>query len=849
MDMNNETLSKHPHWKKYAEFMRKYDFAVVLLSIALFVLSFYLVKNLKVRSDFKEMLPEKYESVIQFNNIEKRTRSVGNLIMLVGNAPWDKMRAFIDDFRPRAEEELKDMVSRVDTNAKEVSDFYDHNKYLYIDLDDLQEVRDRLKRSIDYEKLKRTHLYIEFGDEEPKFDTNDIEDKYKKKAGNYLDYKEGYFTTPDATLAAVILKPREGATNVEFAEKLIDKTTKLVAEMDPAKYDPDLKVGFGGRYQKMITEYKSLVGDILKTTILCLTLVGALLLIYYRRVKPCLLMTITVMQGTLIALAIGYLAIGYLTSQTAFLGSIIVGNGINFSIIFMSRFLEERRDNGREIVDAIAVALSQTWKPTLTAASTTSASFLALMLTNVRSFSQFGFIGGMGMTICWGCTYFFLPSWLSVLERIWPTKVAHESKPHKYFLFEPLGNFLVKNYKGVLKFSVALSIASIFFIAWYAPNAIEYNFENLRFKPAKETGEKWELAARDRINDIFGQSTTPSVVLADRADQAEPICEAITKKAGPLGENNLMDQCKTLNSLVPTDQDQKLELLADMREMISGSSLNFLNEEQKKEVDKFLSQLDLEKLSIDDIPKTIVNNFEEVDGSLGKIVFVYPKPSANLWNGKELIRFADLIREVDLPSGEKIYSSGEPVIFADLLHAMVHEGPLVTMFSFIMVLILIVINFRHSRESVFIMFSLVIGILWLVAALPFFRVKLNFLNFIALPISFGIGVDYAVNIYQRYKQDGKGSVKGVIKFTGAAVMLCSLTTVIGYSVILTSRNMGLQSFGLTALLGEITCLSAALISLPSFITWLEHREEKKNLAKAAENAKCTEGVEMCGSTD
>ena len=33
------------------------------------------------------------------------------------------------------------------------------------------------------------------------------------------------------------------------------------------------------------------------------------------------------------------------------------------------------------------------------------------------------------------------------------------------------------------------------------------------------------------------------------------------------------------------------------------------------------------------------------------------------------------------------------------------------------------------------------------------HVRLNFLNFIALPITFGIGVDYAVNVVQRYAID------------------------------------------------------------------------------------------------
>ena len=47
-----------------------------------------------------------------------------------------------------------------------------------------------------------------------------------------------------------------------------------------------------------------------------------------------------------------------------------------------------------------------------------------------------------------------------------------------------------------------------------------------------------------------------------------------------------------------------------------------------------------------------------------------------------------------------------------------------------------------------------------------------------LPITFGIGVDYAVNIMQRYRRDGPGSALNAVRETGGAVVLCSLTTIL-----------------------------------------------------------------------
>ncbi len=824
MEKNIDYIARHPKWFAYTRFMRRWDFAYVLLSVAIFIVSFYAVKNIQVRSDFKEMLPERYQSVIEYNKLEKRMRSTGSLVFLLGDASWPAMKQFIEDFSAKAKVELSEEVDTIEYNSKKIGDFYDKNKFLFADLPDLKEVYERLDRQIAYEKLSRTGLYVNFEDQPPKFDISDIEKKYKSKSGNYLDYKEGYFTTPDATLAAVVLKPKAGAANVEFASKLIDKTLKLANSMNPEKYDPNLKFTVGGRYQKMVAEYHALIGDILMTTILCFVMVGGLVFLYYRRIKICLSVLLAAAQGVLLALAIGYIAIGYLTSQTAFLGSIIAGNGINYSIIMLARYLEERRINGLPVTESISIAMSQTWLSTLVISLATAASFSVLVLTNVKGFSQFGFLGGIGMFLCWCSTYFFMPAWFSLFEKIWETKVPKATKQKQAWIFRKVAEVVDTRYVTLLKATGVISILAIILTAWYLPNSIEYNFENMRFKPAKQAGTDWEIKARDRFNEIFTMSTTPAVILTDSMEEADEVCKVIRERVKAPGMDVLMDECKTVNSFVPAEQPEKLAVLADMRELLSQSSLEFLTEDQKEEVDKFKETLDLKELTLDDIPKTIVNTFQEADGSVGKLAYVYPKPTTNLWNGKELIRFANLIREVDLPNGKKIYSSGEQVIFADLFRVVVKEGPVATSLSLLAVIVFILLTFKFSKTSLSIIVCLFIGVIWLLASLAFMDVKFNFLNFIALPISFAIGIDYAINIFQRYKFDGFGSIPNILKNTGGAVILCSCTTIIGYSVLLTSRSMGLVSFGKVALMGEIMSLSAGILALPSYIIWKERKK-------------------------
>jgi predicted RND superfamily exporter protein len=130
--------------------------------------------------------------------------------------------------------------------------------------------------------------------------------------------------------------------------------------------------------------------------------------------------------------------------------------------------------------------------------------------------------------------------------------------------------------------------------------------------------------------------------------------------------------------------------------------------------------------------------------------------------------------------------------------------------------------------------SLVMGVLWTIGGAALIDMKLNFLNFIALPITFGIGSEYPFNVFDRSRLLG-GDVTAAVKRTGGAVALCSYTTTVGYGALLFNDNQALQSFGKLAMSGEVLCLLAALLVLPSILhIWRQKKGEEAVTGAAAE---------------
>ena len=70
--------------------------------------------------------------------------------------------------------------------------------------------------------------------------------------------------------------------------------------------------------------------------------------------------------------------------------------------------------------------------------------------------------------------------------------------------------------------------------------------------------------------------------------------------------------------------------------------------------------------------------------------------------------------------------------------------------------------------------------------------------------------------------------------TGGAVLLCSYTTIVGYASLLFSQNKGIHTFGLSAMLGEFTCITAALVVAPALLDFGRPRAEDVPIPPVAE---------------
>jgi predicted RND superfamily exporter protein len=312
-------------------------------------------------------------------------------------------------------------------------------------------------------------------------------------------------------------------------------------------------------------------------------------------------------------------------------------------------------------------------------------------------------------------------------------------------------------------------------------------------------------------------------IMTDRLDQVAPLKAALEarREAAPAEAKPFKD-IHTLQDFVPTDQEAKIPILRQIKSRIlKARKLGAISDSDWSGIEPYLPPDDLKPFGIADLPEAVARPFTERDGTRGRVLYISPINGEATSDAHYLLRWADSFRRTELSDGSVVLGSGRAVIYADMWKAIVSDVPKAVAVSFAGTLGVVAFAFRKRRATASVMLALLVGVFWMTGTLATAGIKLNFLNFMALPVTFGIGVDYAVNIVQRDLE--LNDPLEVLRRTGGAVILCSFTTLLGYLALVRSVNFGIRSLGTAAVIGEISCLLAAVLVLPAVLVWWRSR--------------------------
>lgn len=753
--------------------------------------------RLPVRGDFSDLLPPNAPSVRHLHALQRRTRVLATYMIGVESDTAATRAAAAHALLGRVRHIDPHLISGVTADHGVERRFTWAHRFLYASLSDLKGARDALERRI----AQANPLYISFEDK----DRGPSVDQLRAR----LDRAKAKAETPaplvshDGRLQLILVRASFTSDETALSHQLTGQLRRAAAATR-AQF-PGVRIGMTGDAVTVGAEHRAIISGMLVSTVVTVVLVLVALLLFFRSLWLVGALSWSLSVGVLVTFAFTDLTIGHLNLASAFLSAIVIGNGINFGLMLMSRYSEERRGQAA-VSEAIVRAAQHSAPGTLTAALTAAVAYGALATTQFRGFRDFGIIGAVGMLLCWLSAYTVLPAALA-----WVGERVRAESPAR------LGGWLlsVVPARPRVLAAVGLGLAALTCagtLRFLTHDPLEDNLRNLRSSTAELRKSR---AWMNKFDHAFGYGISGGFVVAVPRQSEAPAVAAELRRvdAGRPVAQHLFSRISTIQDLLPKQQSKKLVVLAQIRHLFDGPLRSHLSAERWRE----LRPPDhLRALTARDLPDQLAWPYTERDGTRGRLIFFNTGLGVDMWRISSLEHFAHVVRGLHL--GPHVLVGGSAFVFSDMLAAMERDGPRATfaaLFGALLVVLALLGTGRHARIT---LACAGLGTLSMLSAAWLLGIKVNFLDFVALPITIGIGVDYAANIVARARQTtGPGAGRRALGGTGTAVVLCSYTTVVGYASLLFSHNRGIHTFGLSAMIGELTCLSAAVLFAPALL--------------------------------
>ena len=687
-----------------------------------------------------------------------------------------------------------------------------------------------------------------------------------QKAVDAITFGETFMLSPNKEMILIFIEPTFNMM-IEPAElqESVDGIEKIIKE---ASTQYGVTAGLTGSIVLGRDEYKAFTSDSWTVSILALIGIFILFVISFRMWVSPLLAILTVIMGVTWAMGFSSFLVEYLSMMTAMMSVILIGLGIDFSVHIISGYTE-KRNQGLDVQISMQETLLRFGPGIMTGGITTGLAFLTLMISETVGMQEMGLMAGVGIIFTMLATIIILPTMLVIRERL--LKNFNKSLPPKDVSYPFLGRIaeFTAKYRWIM--GIFFLLITGFLFNRGVNMSVDYNYLNMEpvglesIKLQEELIEAFDLSSdfvmftTDNLEDT--RALTRQAREMETTGWVESISDYLPDSDGLEEQYRfLQDLRRNLENREIRKQMSSHDIHMYRKEMerleaniIELQDLAFLGGQDKVydkaiklvgeagdsldrgNITQFINALDTgltkieltyfqqqfskafkstiiemantEPLTLDNLPSEIKNRFT---GKSGNIFIINVYPEKNIWeDSRFLYRFTDEATELS----EK--ATGLPPIFVELMDIMSKDGKKATYLAIIAVFLVLLLDFRSLKYALVGMVPLIFGAIWMTGLMEISGLKFTMMNILAVPLIIGIGIDDGVHILHRWKIEKNLDI--VYRSTGKAILLTSLTTMLGFGSLWFATYRGLGSMGIALFIGVGTCFLATLFIIPAIL--------------------------------
>lgn len=666
---------------------------------------------------------------------------------------------------------------------------------------------------------------------------------------------DGYLSTRDRRMLFVLVSPSDADAELAKQRRFVSAVRSVAT---PLLARHRVAYGLTGPAAMTVEEMAAIRSDGPKTSALAIAGVGLLAMLAFRRRRHALLGLVVLAIGVAWSIGAVRLEIGYLNMITTALVPILVGVGIDFAVHPISQYEIERSGTG-DGKRAVRAAFRKTSAAVVVSALTTAAAFFSFTFMKFRGFAELGIVAGGGVLLCLIAALFVLPA-LLVLRG---TAASPRDAPLDR-AWSAAAGVLVRRPRTVVVAAVVLTVAS----AW-AGRGVRLETSLLELLPAgaeslrylQVVSEETPLSAY--VNLVATDDIERLREFEERAGGAKAIArfesilqflpgdpvastEAVARTAATLERLQVSDAAwtgsdpilRSLGSLESALEDAAeaafITGLADLVEPLeaarteAAATRRLVAESTPANDDRWLAgQRDLrERLrtlvgrlriaasqpapTIATLPSDLRRRFITKNGRfLG-----YVHPAESIFDRQSLAEFNAASYEL---SEDAI---GFPVLFATRSSQITAGFATTFTVGVLLVLLILALDLRNVAHIALALVPVLVGVAWLVGLMRVLGLNFNLANLVAIPLILGVGIDNGVHMVHRFRLEGHAGITTLLSHTGRAILVASLTTMVGFGSLGLAAHRGMASLGILLLLGVGASMIAAIAVLPNLLVTL-----------------------------
>ncbi|MFC1849071.1 RND family transporter [candidate division CSSED10-310 bacterium] len=838
----------------------------LLLVLFLTILSIFLTSKLELKTNYVSLLPQHSRTVrVFFESVADFGMSDFFIICLKTDDPQNTEKMM--DLADLIVDELQgsDLIEYIDYRlGDKEKDFYKQvflrNMVLFLDENGIQRLKNALSDDAIRTTIKKNKellvSQVSLGVkkiiiEDPLHLSEIYKDYLPGQKGNLrFDLSDGYYLTLDQKMLLIMIKPIKSIEDFEFnrqllavAQKATSQAVKNYEELGDSIEEGSssaVTIAYTGGHVITLADQQVIKLDIIRTVVTSFIGITLLFLFAFRRLETIIYIGLPLVIGVLWTLGFSYLTIGSLNLITSVLSAIIMGLGVDFSIHLYNRFLDEK-DSGCDTLTALEVSISETGKGTLTGALTTAAAFFAMTLAPFRGLSEFGFMAGSGILLCYFSIVITLPALIKIRSG------SGREEPQRY----PMRSFYIHHLSSfVMKFPTGILIAGTIFTLFALTQIHHIRFSDSIVDIRAQSNQYMKV--RDEIRSKIGGSLRYFLIVLRAPDEETGLMlnHKLMHHLKRFLQENKINTISSITEYIPAMavQHQNTQLIrADQAfdtDRIEKSFHDALLENGFRIVPAYKSYIDNIVLSLGVEHTISYHNYRQVglerflsrfitfkEDEVRLAVYLFPKEVHAGSDTQDLQSFMaelkQVINELDMDAD----LTGTMPVTQTLKKMVIQSINRISLVAFIGVLVVLSLHFRRIRLIIGALLPMTLGMIWMLGTMPLLNLSLNFFNIAIIPIIIGIGLDDGVHILHRYREGGQRDLSAALNLSGKAVVMTSLTTIIAFGSLAFSDYKGLAAMGYLAISGVGFSLLCTLIMLPALIiVWSRLRDKVNNRA-------------------